>query len=56
MTLKNHLLAALSTFAMVAALAAPAMAEQSGKTTLPDFTKGGKIPARATHDWNLGAT
>ena len=22
----------------------------------PDFTKGGKVPADATHDWNLGAT
>jgi hypothetical protein len=22
----------------------------------PDFTKGGKIPAGANHDWNLGAT
>lgn len=56
MTFKTYLRAALSTFAMAAALAAPAIAEQTGKTTLPDFTKGGKIPARATHDWNLGAT
>ena len=24
--------------------------------TVPDFTKGAKIPAGATHDWNLGAT
>ena len=22
----------------------------------PDFTQGGKIPAGAKHDWNLGAT
>jgi len=53
---KHHFRAALSTFAMAAALATPAMAEQPGKTTIPDFTKGGKIPTRATHDWNLGAT
>ncbi|MCF7734439.1 MAG: DUF6288 domain-containing protein [Akkermansiaceae bacterium] len=26
------------------------------KMALPDFTKGDPIPARASHDWNLGAT
>lgn len=26
------------------------------KMTLPDFTKGDKIPEGARHDWNLGAT
>jgi hypothetical protein len=41
---------------MVVVLADPAMAEQSGKIAIPDFTKGAKIPTRATHDWNLGAT
>jgi hypothetical protein len=51
MTLKHHFRAALSTFAMAAVLAGPAIAEQSGKTPIPDFTKGGKIPTRATHDW-----
>jgi hypothetical protein len=56
MTLKHHFRAALSTFAMAAVLADPAMAEQSGKITIPDFTKGAKIPTLATHDWNLGAT
>ena len=56
MTLRNRFRTALSTFAMAAVLATPAMAEHSGKTTIPDFTKGGIIPARATHDWNLGAT
>ena len=25
------------------------------KMAMPDFTKGGAIPAGATHDWNLGA-
>ncbi len=27
-----------------------------GKMTLPDFTKGDRIPEGANHDWNLGAT
>ena len=27
-----------------------------GKMTLPDFTKGDRIPEGAKHDWNLGAT
>ena len=28
----------------------------NGQTTVPDFTKGAKIPAKEKHDWNLGAT
>jgi hypothetical protein len=56
MTIKHYFRAALSTFAMAAVLAGPAMAEESGKLSIPDFTKGAKIPTIATHDWNLGAT
>ncbi len=34
----------------------PASAASKAKTmTLPDFTKGDKIPEGANHDWNLGA-
>ena len=40
-------------------LVTPVLAFAAGKSepkTLPDFTKGGTIPAGAKHDWNLGAT
>ncbi len=37
------------------ALPSPGAGPQ-GKMTLPDFTKGDRIPEGATHDWNLGAT
>ena len=45
--------------ALVALLAAslPALAAGKGQPmTIPDFTKGGTIPAGAKHDWNLGPT
>ncbi len=48
-----------SLLALVAILAAPftAFADGTGEPmTMPDFTKGDAIPARAKHDWNLGAT
>ena len=28
----------------------------AGEVVVPDFTKGDAIPAKATHDWNLGPT
>ncbi len=31
-------------------------ADRSETLKAPDFTKGDAIPAKATHDWNLGAT
>lgn len=31
-------------------------AAPSKSLPMPDFTKGGKVPAEAKHDWNLGAT
>ncbi len=37
-------------------LPAPAMAAKQIRSKVPDFTKGGTIPAGAAHDWNLGAT
>jgi hypothetical protein len=38
-------------------LTAPsAAAEPPSAMSIPDFTKGDKIPENASHDWNLGAT
>ena len=43
--------------ALAALLFLPATgAGPPGKMTLPDFTKGDRIPEGAKHDWNLGAT
>ncbi|MCX6877828.1 MAG: DUF6288 domain-containing protein [Verrucomicrobia bacterium] len=56
MTTRNHLITTLSTLAIAAALATSASAARKGELTLPDFTKGEKIPAGARHDWTLGAT
>jgi hypothetical protein len=36
--------------------ARPALAAGNSKLTMPDFTKGDTIPAKAKHDWNLGPT
>ena len=44
---------------LAALLAAPLPALAAGKgqpMTIPDFTKGGTLPAGAKHDWNLGPT
>ena len=30
-----------------------AEAEPPSTTANPDFTQGGQVPAKATHDWNL---
>ena len=48
----------LLSFALAAILAVPlpALADGNGQIRIPDFTKGGSIPAKAKHDWNLGAT
>ena len=49
----------LPLIAIAAILATPSAVFAAGKAktmTLPDFTKGEKIPAGANHDWNLGAT
>lgn len=44
------------TLAALLAASGPASAAPKNRMTLPDFTKGGKIPAGANHDWTLGAT
>jgi hypothetical protein len=36
--------------------ARPALAAGNSKLTMPDFTMGDAIPAKAKHDWNLGPT
>jgi hypothetical protein len=49
----------LFTLLLLALLAAPASAVAAAKSqplTIPDFTKGDAIPAKAKHDWNLGPT
>jgi len=46
-----------STFAALLVLAASVFAAGDGKVlAIPDFTKGGAIPANAKPDWNLGPT
>ncbi len=50
---------ALSFIAVAVMLAKPGAAGGAVKaaaTAAPDFTQGAKIPERAEHDWNLGAT
>ena len=47
----------LQVFTAVILTAAPALAAKSKTpSSNPDFTKGGVIPAEASHDWTLGAT
>ena len=49
--------ATLPQLALSLALLAPCSAAPHGKQIdNPDFTQGGSIPEKATHDWNLGAT
>lgn len=45
------------TLVVLFALPASLVAAGNGRETkIPDFTQGEKIPERAKHDWNLGAT
>ena len=47
----------LTLIALLFAMPDPATAASGDdKMTMPDFTKGEAIPAKAKHDWNLGAT
>jgi len=61
-TMLNHITRrafALSSIAIIAILATPGPvfgAEKWWEMPAPDFTKGEKIPEKAKHDWNLGAT
>ena len=56
MTTMKYFSSMLSTFAIGAVLATPALAATNGQMPPPDFTKGETIPTGAAHDWNLGAT
>ena len=40
----------------IAWLGLSSMARSAEPRVIPDFTKGDAIPAKANHDWNLGAT
>jgi len=52
----KKLITTVATLIIAVALATPAPAARKGQMTIPDFTKGDKIPAGANHDWTLGAT
>ncbi len=52
----NSLGCRIVSLVFVAALANPAWATPQDAKTIPDFTKGAKIPKNAKHDWNLGPT
>ena len=56
MKTNNNLIAIAVSLITAAVLTTPAPAARNGQISVPDFTKGAKIPAGATHDWNLGAT
>jgi hypothetical protein len=56
MIFQKHFITALLIVALSALLSAPAEAANQIRSKVPDFTKGGTIPAGAAHDWNLGAT
>ena len=49
-------LAIIVSLVIAAAPAIHGRGDRTDETPAPDFTKGGERPARATHDWNLGAT
>ena len=53
MTMTAH---SLLTFVAAALVALSTASAETKPLAIPDFTKGGAIPAGATHDWNLGAT
>ncbi len=52
----KHLLRAFLLTAFFALPASLVAADKTRELKIPDFTKGDKIPDRAKHDWNLGAT
>ncbi len=52
----KHLLRALPLAAFLVLPASLVAAGKGRELAIPDFTQGDKIPDRAKHDWNLGAT
>jgi hypothetical protein len=47
----------LAVLAVLIVAPAPVLAAKAkAPVANPDFTRGGVIPADASHDWNLGAT
>lgn len=57
MTVKELFITSVAALTLLSWLAAPAPAAEvpSGMAN-PDFTRGGRIPEGANHDWTLGAT
>lgn len=56
MTKNSKMTGKFSIFAIFLLVMTPYLGLAQVKGTPPDFTKGGRIPAGAVHDWNLGAT
>jgi len=52
----KHLLRAITLATFLVSPACLVVAGKGRELTIPDFTQGDKIPDRAKHDWNLGAT
>ncbi len=52
----KHLLQSLTLAAFFVLPASLVAAGKGRELAIPDFTKGDKIPDKAKHDWNLGAT
>jgi hypothetical protein len=52
----KHLLQILTLAAFFVLPASLVAASKGRELAIPDFTKGDKIPDKAKHDWNLGAT
>lgn len=52
----NNIRVSLAALTMLATIGPVFGADKPKPMSVPDFTKGDKIPAGAKHDWNLGAT
>jgi len=52
----KHLIQAITLAAFFVLPASLVAASKGRELAIPDFTKGDKIPDKAKHDWNLGAT
>jgi len=52
----KHLLRAITLATFLVSPACLVVAGKGRELKIPDFTQGDKIPDRAKHDWNLGAT
>ncbi len=56
MIAKRSFILPVIALSLIACLATLSPAAGPAASANPDFTRGGTIPAGATHDWNLGPT